>query len=408
MCKARFLLIAAFGTVLLTTGYFGAPAQQKPREPRDRPPTRGGAGPAEAIPNRDTSIPTGQGQEIVIGFPTNDVTRTAWKVKWTTANGSGLIIQGAWFKKHPNEPWVQILGDARLSEMLVPYHSGSPRFWDVSYNFSLMHLTRDDAGAYGRLIGNPPVVCQEIRDRGLAWMDGTKGSRRGQTLVLWAALNAANYRYVVEYGFQDDGTIAFRVGSTGRNYSSREFEGHMHNALWRIDINLDGPAHNSAYIMEHIETPEGNGTAKTVHRPFNQGREGFEDWDAYKFTMVNIRHEKRKNIRGMPLSYDVMALRMGNARHYGPQEECTLHDFWVTKNRPGEMYYQKLPKYIERGESVIDTDIVLWLSTPGHHEPRSEDGAMQKNNSFVGATPVMWCGFDLKPRNWWDRSPLYP
>ncbi len=24
-----------------------------------------------------------------------------------------------------------VLGDARLSEMFVPYHSGSPRFWDV-------------------------------------------------------------------------------------------------------------------------------------------------------------------------------------------------------------------------------------------------------------------------------------
>ena len=39
-------------------------------------------------------------------------------------------------------------------------------------------------------------------------------------------------------------TITFRVGSTGRNYSTREFEGHMHNGLWRVDINLDGPKNN--------------------------------------------------------------------------------------------------------------------------------------------------------------------
>ena len=31
-----------------------------------------------------------------------------------------------------------------------------------------------------------------------------------------------------------------------------------------------------------------------------------------------------------------------------------------------------------------------------------------KEGSFVGATPLMWCGFDLKPRNLWDRSPYYP
>ncbi len=73
------------------------------------------------------------------------------------------------------------------------------------------------------------------------WVDSVKGSRRGQKLVLFATLNAANYRYVVEYGFQDDGLITFRVGSTGRNYGSREWEGHMHNGLWRVDVNLGGP-----------------------------------------------------------------------------------------------------------------------------------------------------------------------
>ena len=31
-----------------------------------------------------------------------------------------------------------------------------------------------------------------------------------------------------------------------------------------------------------------------------------------------------------------------------------------------------------------------------------------KNNQFTGATPIMWCGFDLRPRNVWDRSPFFP
>ncbi len=346
--------------------------------------------------------------ETIVQFPTNDSLRTAWKVRWTTASGPGLVIESAWFKKGPKERWMQILGDARLSEMFVPYHSGSPRFWDVSYNFSLIELGKDEAGPFGRVLGSPPVVCQEIRDRGLAWIDSTKGSRRGQTMLLWSCINAANYRYVVEYGFQDDGTITFRVGSTGRNYGSREFEGHMHNGLWRVDVNLDGPEHNSVYVMEHIE-PDGahKDKARTDHRLFNQGVEGAGDWDPHKFTMLSIRHEVIKNIRGMPIAYDVMMPRMGNARHYGSQEECTHHDFWVTRNRPGEMYYQKVPEYIKKRQPIRDTDVVLWISTPGHHEPRSEDGEMSKDN-FTGATPIMWCGFDLKPRNFWDRTPLYP
>ena len=347
--------------------------------------------------------------EIIQQFPSNDAMKTAWKVQWATATGYGLYIQEAWFKRDPKEPWMQVLGDARLSEMFVPYHSGSPRFWDVSYNFSLCSVTKEDAGPFGKVLGTPPNVVMEIRDRGLMWVDSVKGSRRGQKLVLFATLSAANYRYVIEYGFQDDGVVTFRVGSTGRNYGSREWEGHMHNGLWRVDVNVGGPDDNSVLVMDHQE-PLGQEKAKskTLHRPFNGGLEGFEDWDPLKFTMLSVQNDKKRNGRGQPVAYDVMCYRHGNGRHFGPdKEECTWHDFWVSKNRKGEIYYQKVPQYVKKAESIMNTDIVLWVSTPGHHEPRSEDGEM-KGTSFVGVTPIMWCGFDLKPRNVWDRSPYYP
>ena len=417
MSKLHFLKLCLFGTSLLLAFFAGAPAQQRlgvKKQPLPAP-AEGLGQVGEGVGSSTTPKPSTKetkplktdANETIIEFPTHAAMRTAWKVSWMTTNGFGLVIRGAWFKKAPKDPWFQVIGDARLSEMFVPYHSGSPRFWDVSYNFALMQLTREDAGPAGALLGSPPLVCREIRDRGVAWMDSVQGSRRGQTMVLWSSLNAANYRYVIEYGFQDDGVITFRVGSTGRNYGSREFEGHMHNGLWRVDVNLDGPEHNSAYIMEHIEPGEGDkGTAKTVVRPFNQGREGYEDWNALKFTMVSVRHAQKKNARGQPLAYDVVTRRMGNARHYGSQEQCTEHDFWVTKNRPDEIYYQKLPTYVTPRAPILDTDVVVWLSTAGHHEPRSEDGEMQKD-TFVGVTPVMWCGFDLVPRNFWDRSPLY-
>jgi len=345
--------------------------------------------------------------EVIQEFPTNDLMKTAWKVNWATSSGFGLIIQDAWFKKSPTEPWMQVLGDCRLSEMFVPYHSSSPRFWDISYNFSLCTVNKNDAGPFGKVLGSPPTVVHEVRDRGPMYVDTNKGTRRGQKLVLWATLNAANYRYTIEYSFQDDGVVSFRVGSTGRNYGSREFEGHMHNGLWRVDINLDGPDRNTVAVMEHFE-PDGQHKAKarTLHRPFSGGKEGFEDWIAERFTMLNVAHTVKKNARKQPISYDVMPLRHGNARHYGPDnEQCTEHDFWVTKNRPGEIYYVKLPEYVKKGESVHDTDVVVWVSTAGHHEPRSEDGEF-KGGSFTGVTPMMWCGFDLKPRNLWDRSPF--
>ena len=142
-------------------------------------------------------------------------------------------------------------------------------------------------------------------------------------------------------------------------------------------------------------------------RPFNNGVEGFEDWNAAKFTTLNIASGKKKNTRKLPISYDVVPMRMGNARHFGTNEECTGHDFWVTVNRPDEMLYPKVQEYVKRGEKIMDADVVIWHSTPGHHNPRSEDGSSEKD-TFVGSTPIMWAGFDLRPRNVFDGTPHYP
>ncbi len=66
--------------------------------------------------------------------------------------------------------------------------------------------------------GDPfATVVKEVRDRGLAWKDYAHGVRRGRELVIWAALEAGNYMYIMSYAFHDDGTIAFRVGATGQN-----------------------------------------------------------------------------------------------------------------------------------------------------------------------------------------------
>ena len=360
--------------------------------------------PAQPDVKKDPSPPS---NEVVQTFPSNDVMKTAWKVRYQTAAGFGLIIQDAWFKRGPKDPWMQVLGDARLSEMFVPYASGSPRFWDVSYNFSLITLNKEAAGPFGKLLGDPPTVAHEVRDRGVMWVDTATGVRRGQKLVLWACLDAANYRYVIEYGFQDEGTVTFRVGSTGRNYSSREFEGHMHNGLWRVDVNLDGPSDNSVWVVEHLETNDEPGKAKNVMRPFNNGVEGFEDWNAEKFTMLNIINTKKKNARKMPISYDVLPMRMGNARHFGEKEESTHHDFWVTVNRKGEIHYPKVHEYVKKGAKIMNADVVIWHSSACHHEPRSEDGEFRKGD-FVGTTPIAWSGFDLRPRNVFDRTPHFP
>jgi primary-amine oxidase len=346
-------------------------------------------------------------------FPPNGVMETAWKVEWDTVRGFGLIIKNAWFKKGPAEEWMQVIGDARVADIFVPYQPGTPRFWDVSYNFKLSVLSAADVGPFGKLLVSTngdsadPCVAQELRDRGVIWKND-HGVRRGQAMALWGCLHAINYRYLIEYVFQDDGCIVFRLGATGRNLAGKEWMPHMHNYYWRVDVNLDGKDHNTAYLMETVEPKSESEklASVTTHKLFNEGKEGWADWDPLKFTMVRVVNTQRKNIRGENFAYDVVPMRHGTSRHFGKNEECSLHDFWVTKAKPDELTYRGVPKYCD-GENIVDTDIALWCGASMFHEPRSEDGIMQ-NGTWFGATIVTWSGFTLRPNNVFDQTPLFP
>jgi Cu2+-containing amine oxidase len=181
-----------------------------------------------------------------------------------------------------------------------------------------------------------------------------------------------------------------------------------------VNVNLDGAGNNSVYLVEHIEpTVEEKIKSRTEVTPFNGGKEGYADWVAERFTMLRIVNDKIKNQRGDALAYDLMPVRMGNARHHGGDGEvCTHHDFWVSRHRPDlkktELRYPEVPKYVSKGESIMNTDVVIWHSTPAHHEPRLEDGKMMKDAGLQGVTHVMWAGFLLRPRNLWEHTPLYP
>jgi hypothetical protein len=345
---------------------------------------------------------------------------TAWKVHFARGVHKGLYITGAWFKRDLTEDWIKVLNDARIAELFVPYHQSSfIRYYDLtSFQFPLNEVKAEDAGPFGTLMppfqGDPfATVVKEVRDRGLAWKDYAHGVRRGRELVIWGALEAGNYMYIMSYAFHDDGTIAFRVGATGQNLPGRRYEAHVHSAHWRIDIDLFDGKKNSAMLMKHVEDPASL-SAEDVKEPFNGGLEGGADWDPKEFTMVRVQCEK-KNARGEPISYDLMPLRYGSPRH---NEEFTRHDLWVSQShpeRPMEFIFANLPNIVKDEEVVEQTDVVLWTNSAVHHEPRHEDGKPNSgprlwpgDDAWEGSALLMWSGFDLRPRNLFDRTPFYP
>src|SRR5713226_6519539 len=132
---------------------------------------------------------------------------THWLLCWEVVPRNGLVIHWAFFRKAPTAKWIQILWDARVSDIFVPYHNNSHRYYDMSgFNFSLVPIGPSDCPATG---GGTPLggnVCKEVHDRGLAWKDWSQ-VRRGEEVVLWGALGAGNYNYVMEWTFRDDGVV---------------------------------------------------------------------------------------------------------------------------------------------------------------------------------------------------------
>lgn len=359
-----------------------------------------GAALGQCVP-QTPQAPGAPSNEVVQTFPASGNSQTAWRVQWGHAVGEGLYITGAWFKRTPAEPWVKILADARLADIFAPYNSGYPRYYDLTgFNFRLVPVTPTDLGPCGTALD--PVVVKEVLDRGVLWKDDTEGYR-GKELVLWATLDASNYNYMIRYAFQDDGTIAFRVGATARNLPGSEHESHMHEGLWRVDVDLAGSTHDSAIVMRHQQSQD-RYSAYTVEEPFNGGVEGYVDWVDTEFTELRIQDEVATNATGKNISYDLKPMRMGTVRH---PEEFSQHDFWVTRAHENELFYTELPTYISNREPVTNTDLVAWYLSSVYHRPRDEDG-QEVGPFWKGVALTMWSGFDLRPRNFFNVTPQYP
>ncbi|EJL36827.1 Cu2+-containing amine oxidase [Caulobacter sp. AP07] len=331
-------------------------------------------------------------------FPASGPMRTAWRVRFAHATGKGLYVTGAWFKKSPNAPWMRVLWDARLADIFVPYHPGTPRYYDLTnFNFPLVPATAQDAGPCGKIIDGK--VIHEVASTGVLWKDD-QAVAYGQELALWATLDSANYNYIMRYGFRDDGTIALRLGATSRNLPGHEYMGHMHNGLWRIDMDLNGASADSAFEYSHVENT-GSVVATDGVAPFNGGKEGGIDVNPLKFTEVHVR-DASTNAAGKPISYEFRPVRFGAPRH---EEPFAHHDFWVTRYHGSELLYD-LPA-LANGESVTNGDLVVWHISPLHHDPRDEDGHFE-GPLWKGVALLMWGGVDIRPRNLFDGTPMFP
>lgn len=331
-------------------------------------------------------------------FPTTGAEETRWRLCWRMVTGNGLIVSRAFFRKAPSAPWVEVLWEGRVSEIFVPYHSGSPRYYDVGFDFPWVKLTTKHCPSPTGTLLNGGDVCREVKDRGLAWNDD-QDVRRGEELVLWGVIDAANYNYVIEWTFRDDGVVLGRVGATAVNLPSKPLEAHMHGVFWRLDTDINGFSGDSVHRVAHTES----GLTATDPSQMILQESGLQ-WNPLNFHTLHIHDATLKNGQGHASGFHLMPIRTGTPRH---QEAFTKNDFWVTRYNGSELHASELPTYVSTPASVSNTDVVVWYYGAVHHLVRDEDGHFV-GNTWQGEAHVMWTGFMLKPHNLFDKTPLYP
>jgi hypothetical protein len=386
---------------------------------------------------------------------------SAWEVEWELTHpenrpfgppGSVLRIRNAKFMCKDRSGlarWVTVARMIELAEIYVPYDDGWTAFLDIGdFPFHTTPARKEFLGPNCVLPGevlpssNPRwsgTVHKEVHDDGIRWMSAATDSynrladqaRRGEKMLLWSTYYGANYRYLVEYGFGDDGTMTCRMGPTGHNLRSRQADQsdtHLHIGCWRLEFDLGdpagkaggGPKDNDVFLVRRVldDTTE---RFKQVVKPFakdghGQACEGSARWNAEEFTAVRFQSRSRKNSHGRPIAFDIIPHRLGALRQLqteGQAMEANMdfinHDFWVTRTEPGFTRYVDVPLYAKGRRPLAGHPTTLWHCTPALHVPRSEDfGAPDGRSSFAGSAITFWTGFHVKPRDLFDGTPFYP
>jgi len=337
------------------------------------------------------------------------------------------------YRPDGSEDWVRILNRLALAEMYVPYNQYKQEFFDItSYAFNMVRPNVNffpKSGIVSGRVHQDGYVLSEIGDDHVRWIDNNNVNERGQpedrvlrgqVLNVWATFFSENYRYVLRYGFHDDGTISVRVGGTAENFFplydkkgvSHDFATHLHMGGWRMEFNLGNSRTNTIEIIERDHDQAGR--PYTNKRPFNGGREGGEVWDPTKFSVLRITSGQTRNRAEPPrlIGYTLRPVRNGSVR---TRQDFTKADFWVSRLQPDQSprsqrgvelrFIDVAKNVLPRPEPLQGKAAVVWHQAGLNHIVRNEDYGVTGRKD-QGAAINSWVGFDLVPSNLWHRTPF--
>ena len=175
-----------------------------------------------------------------------------WQMCWEKRAREGIVIHDVTYTPIGGQP-VEVLSEAALAQIHVPYDDNGARFHDLS-DFGLgSNMDALSAGdcPNGTLLSNN-WLCQTEAPTGYAYKSYDEVAD-ATSLNLFSASCIGAYCYVVAWNFDDDGTVRPEVGATGtlQRYGGnpqttwpmgggRRAVAHMHNFYWRLDFDVNG------------------------------------------------------------------------------------------------------------------------------------------------------------------------
>ncbi|VFR02226.1 unnamed protein product [Cuscuta campestris] len=262
------------------------------------------------------------------------------------------------------------------------------------------------------------------------------------TLVVRMAASVANYDYIVDWEFQNDGLIRIKVGLSGilmvkgtpylnmNQVNEEEYlygtllsENvigviHDHYVTFYLDMDTDGTDNSFVKVnLKKERTSSGDSPRRSYMKAIRNVAKTEKDaqiklklHDPSEFHVVNPN--KRTRV-GNPVGYKIVPAGTAGSLldHDDPPQiraAFTDNQIWVTPYNQSEQFaggtyvYQShgddtLAVWSERDREIENKDIVVWYTLGFHHVPCQEDFPIM---------PTVTSSFDLKPVNFFESNPI--
>jgi primary-amine oxidase len=299
----------------------------------------------------------------------------------------------------------------------------------------------DSVCVFERNIGDPAWRHFEIFAQSPDKMVPAEG-RPATELVIRSASEVGNYDYLIDYVFQQDGTIRVAVGATGldavKGVASKSMKDptaaadtkygtliapnivapmHSHYFNFRLDLDIDGEAND--FMIDRL-TPQ-RATGKTPRQSYWMLQHEMPPTEKAARTRIDpsnpaALHFINRNVESALGHHPGYMLDPSGSfanSQLSPEDPpfrrnaYVGYQLWITPYNSDEHYAggryammstgsDTLAAWTARDRPISNRDIVAWYTMGFHHIPRMEDWPVM---------PTHWSSFSLMPHNFFAHNP---